>query len=50
MVLLTMIARVSDGLPLATSIEGDEERDHNMVKYSNQAKDAAVRRWRGVAV
>jgi vesicle transport protein SEC22 len=33
-----MIARVSDGLPLATSIEGDEERDHNMVKYSNQAK------------
>ena len=36
--MLTMIARVTDGLPLATSIEGDEERDHNMVKYSNQAK------------
>ncbi|EJW79298.1 hypothetical protein WUBG_09794, partial [Wuchereria bancrofti] len=38
MVLLTLIARVSDGLILATSIEGSDEPDHNMVKYTNQAK------------
>ncbi|CAG9531456.1 unnamed protein product [Cercopithifilaria johnstoni] len=38
MVLLTLIARVTDGLILATSIEGSDEPDHNMVKYTNQAK------------
>ncbi|VDN03668.1 unnamed protein product [Thelazia callipaeda] len=38
MVLFTLIARVSDGLLLATSIEGNDEPDHNMVKYTNQAK------------
>ncbi|VBB27290.1 unnamed protein product [Acanthocheilonema viteae] len=38
MVLLTLIARVTDGLILATSIEGGDEPDHNMVKYTNQAK------------
>jgi len=36
--MLTLIARVRDGLPLSTSIEGDEQHDHNMVKYTNQAK------------
>jgi len=38
MVLLTMIARVTDGLPLATSIEGDEQHDQSMTKYTTQAK------------
>jgi len=38
MVMLTLIGRLGDGLILATSIEGDEEHDHNMVKYTNQAK------------
>uniref|UniRef100_A0A1I7T8U8 Vesicle-trafficking protein SEC22b n=1 Tax=Caenorhabditis tropicalis TaxID=1561998 RepID=A0A1I7T8U8_9PELO len=36
---LTLIARVRDGLILATSIEGnDRGGDASMVKYSNQAK------------
>ncbi|CAB3399226.1 unnamed protein product [Caenorhabditis bovis] len=36
---LTLIARVRDGLILATSIEGnDRGGDTSMVKYSNQAK------------
>ncbi|CAL2052785.1 CBN-SEC-22 protein [Caenorhabditis brenneri] len=36
---LTLIARVRDGLILATSIEGnDRSGDSGMVKYSNQAK------------
>ncbi|EFO96756.1 hypothetical protein GCK72_022250 [Caenorhabditis remanei] len=37
---LTLIARVRDGLILATSIEGnnDQSGDSSMVKYSNQAK------------
>ncbi|ETN76489.1 hypothetical protein NECAME_03420 [Necator americanus] len=34
---LTLIARVRDGLILATSIEGSDG-DTNLVKYSNQAK------------
>ncbi|CAJ0941302.1 unnamed protein product, partial [Mesorhabditis belari] len=38
MSLLTLIARVRDGLILATSIEGADGGDANMVKYSNQAK------------
>jgi len=33
-----MIARVTDGLPLATSIEGDEQQDQTMTKYTTQAK------------
>ncbi|CAI4225954.1 unnamed protein product [Auanema sp. JU1783] len=35
---LTLVARVRDGLILATSIEGGEGGDTNLVKYSNQAK------------
>ncbi|KJH48271.1 glutathione-disulfide reductase [Dictyocaulus viviparus] len=35
---LTLIARVRDGLILATSIEGSDGSDTNLVKYSNQAK------------
>uniref|UniRef100_A0A7E4VFF7 Vesicle-trafficking protein SEC22b n=1 Tax=Panagrellus redivivus TaxID=6233 RepID=A0A7E4VFF7_PANRE len=36
---LTLVARVRDGLILATSIEGaDDQNDHNMVKYNTQAK------------
>ncbi|KAJ1373183.1 hypothetical protein KIN20_035527 [Parelaphostrongylus tenuis] len=35
---LTLIARVRDGLILATSIEGSDGGDTNLVKYSNQAK------------
>ncbi|KAI1730497.1 regulated-SNARE-like domain-containing protein [Ditylenchus destructor] len=38
MVLLTLIARVRDGLILATSIEGADDPEHNMVKYTSQAK------------
>ncbi|KAL7074695.1 hypothetical protein ACQ4LE_006063 [Meloidogyne hapla] len=37
-ILLTLIARVNDGLILATSIEGADDPDHNMVKYMSQAK------------
>jgi len=34
-----MIARCTDGLPLATSIEGgDDQHDQNMTKYTSQAK------------
>ncbi|PAV73224.1 hypothetical protein WR25_14313 [Diploscapter pachys] len=35
---VTLIARVRDGLILATSIEGSDGGDANMVKYTNQAK------------
>jgi vesicle transport protein SEC22 len=38
MVLLTLVARVRDGLILATSIEGGDDPDHNMVKLTTQAK------------
>ncbi|TKR82106.1 hypothetical protein L596_015879 [Steinernema carpocapsae] len=38
MVLLTLIARVRDGLILATSIEGPDDQNTEMVKYTNQAK------------
>ncbi|VDN50572.1 unnamed protein product [Dracunculus medinensis] len=38
MILLTLIARVRDGLILATSIEGGDDTDNNMVKYTTQAK------------
>ncbi|KAG1653696.1 Vesicle-trafficking protein SEC22b-B [Nymphon striatum] len=38
MVLMTMIARVADGLPLAASVQDDEQSGRNMVDYQNQAK------------
>ncbi|OTF82442.1 vesicle-trafficking protein SEC22b-A-like protein [Euroglyphus maynei] len=38
MVLMTMIARISDGLPLAASIQDDETIGRNIVNYQNQAK------------
>lgn len=37
-ILLTLIARVGDGLILATSIEGADDPEHNLVKYVSQAK------------
>ncbi|XP_043212451.1 vesicle-trafficking protein SEC22b-like, partial [Amphibalanus amphitrite] len=38
MVLMTMIARVADGLPLAASIQEDEQTGRNILDYQNQAK------------
>ncbi len=38
MVLMTMVARVADGLPLAASIQEDEQLGKNIVDYQNQAK------------
>jgi len=38
MILLTLIARTRDGLILATSIEGADDPEHNIVKYTSQAK------------
>ncbi|XP_071096389.1 vesicle-trafficking protein SEC22b-like [Haliotis cracherodii] len=38
MVLLTMIARVADGLPLAASVQEDEQAGRGMMEYQNQAK------------
>jgi len=38
MVLLTMIARVSDGLPLAASVQDDEMQGRSYLEYQNQAK------------
>ncbi|XP_042353557.1 vesicle-trafficking protein SEC22b-A [Plectropomus leopardus] len=35
---LTMIARVSDGLPLAASIEEDEQSGRDLQQYQSQAK------------
>ncbi|CAI2355535.1 unnamed protein product [Caenorhabditis sp. 36 PRJEB53466] len=35
---LTLIARCRDGLILATSIEGTNDSNNDLVKYSNQAK------------
>jgi vesicle transport protein SEC22 len=37
MVLSTVIARISDGLPLAASVQ-DDEQGRNLVDYHNQAK------------
>ncbi|KAL3124734.1 hypothetical protein niasHT_001571 [Heterodera trifolii] len=37
-IILTLIARVRDGLILATSIEGADDPEHNTVKYMTQAK------------
>merc|ERR1712088_1062562 len=38
MVYMTMIARVADGLPLAASIQEDEQMGKNIVDYQQQAK------------
>ncbi|XP_072276274.1 vesicle-trafficking protein SEC22b [Pyxicephalus adspersus] len=38
MVLLTMIARVADGLPLAASMQEDEQSGRDLQQYQNQAK------------
>ncbi|XP_034038778.1 vesicle-trafficking protein SEC22b-A [Thalassophryne amazonica] len=38
MILLTMIVRVSDRMPLAASIEEHEESNRDLPKYQNQAK------------
>lgn len=38
MILLTMIVRVADGLPLAASIQEDEQSERNLQQYQNQAK------------
>ncbi|KAK6194901.1 vesicle-trafficking protein SEC22b [Patella vulgata] len=38
MVLLTMIARVADGLALAASVQEDEQAGRNLMEYQTQAK------------
>jgi len=38
MVLLTMIARVADGLPLAASVQEDEQSGRSLMEYQTQAK------------
>ncbi|XP_017887303.1 vesicle-trafficking protein SEC22b-B [Ceratina calcarata] len=38
MVLLTMIARIADGLPLAATMQEDEQSGRNILEYQNQAK------------
>ncbi|XP_025111643.1 vesicle-trafficking protein SEC22b-like [Pomacea canaliculata] len=38
MVLLTMIARQQDGLPLAASVQEDEQAGRGLVEYQTQAK------------
>jgi len=38
MVLMTMIARVSDGLPLAASVQDDQQIGRSVLEYQNQAK------------
>lgn len=38
MVLMTMIARVADGLPLAASVQEDEQAGRSMMEFQNQAK------------
>ncbi|KAI1290347.1 Vesicle-trafficking protein SEC22b-B [Halotydeus destructor] len=38
MVLMTMIARVGDGLPLAASVQDDEQMGRSILEYQNQAK------------
>lgn len=38
MVLMVMIARASDGLPLAASLQDDEQSGRSLVEYQNQAK------------
>ncbi|XP_022107934.1 vesicle-trafficking protein SEC22b-like [Acanthaster planci] len=38
MVLVTMIARLADGLPLAASMQEDEQSGRSFMEYQNQAK------------
>ncbi|XP_028282858.1 vesicle-trafficking protein SEC22b-A [Parambassis ranga] len=38
MILLTMVARVADGLPLAASIQEDEQSGRDLQHYQSQAK------------
>ncbi|KAG6801928.1 vesicle-trafficking protein SEC22b-B isoform X1 [Apis laboriosa] len=38
MVLLTMIARIIDGLPLAATMQEDEQTGRSILEYQNQAK------------
>lgn len=38
MVLLTMIARIADGLPLAATVQEDEQSGRSILEYQNQAK------------
>ncbi|KAL1488391.1 hypothetical protein ABEB36_014865 [Hypothenemus hampei] len=38
MALMTMIARVADGLPLAATMQEDEQAGKNILDYQNQAK------------
>ncbi|KAL5251173.1 hypothetical protein ACHWQZ_G016772 [Mnemiopsis leidyi] len=38
MVLLTLLARVTDGLPLSASIDNSNEKEQNLQVYQNQAK------------
>ncbi|KAF7274294.1 hypothetical protein GWI33_013036 [Rhynchophorus ferrugineus] len=38
MALMTMIARVADGLPLAATMQEDEQAGRNIMDYQNQAK------------
>ncbi|XP_014210729.1 vesicle-trafficking protein SEC22b-B isoform X1 [Copidosoma floridanum] len=38
MILLTLIARVSDGLPLAAAMQEDEQTGRSILEYQNQAK------------
>ncbi|KZC11529.1 PREDICTED: vesicle-trafficking protein SEC22b isoform X1 [Dufourea novaeangliae] len=38
MVLLTMIARIVDGLPLAATMQEDEQSGRSILEYQNQAK------------
>ncbi|XKL68332.1 hypothetical protein PGB90_003823 [Kerria lacca] len=38
MVLMTMIGRIPDGLPLAATMQEDEHGSRNLIDYQNQAK------------
>ncbi|XP_069695734.1 vesicle-trafficking protein SEC22b-B [Periplaneta americana] len=38
MVLMTMIARIADGLPLAATMQEDEQSGKSILEYQNQAK------------
>jgi len=38
MVLMTLIARIADGLPLAASVQEDEQSGRSVLEYQNQAK------------
>ncbi|XP_050308324.1 vesicle-trafficking protein SEC22b-B [Anthonomus grandis grandis] len=38
MALMTMIARIADGLPLAATMQEDEQTGRNILDYQNQAK------------